>query len=364
MSRLGDDLASGLKIEALRLGFDAAGIAPAVGPPHYPDYLGWLEAGRAGPLGYLERQAPLRAHPDQLLSGARSMVVVLQVYGAAPTDTPQPPASSGKIAQYARGATDYHPLFWRRLESLLAWVQEREPSANGRAVCDSAPLLERDFAMLAGLGWVGKNTLLLSRTLGSYTLLGALLLDIDLPADGPFTADHCGTCTRCIDACPTGAIVSPRTLDARRCISTWTIEAKGPLPQPQAEALHGWVFGCDICQDVCPWNRKAARPREPELAPRSEWVDPDLIAWLVADPAEFQARLKGTALKRAGRAGLIRNACLVLAQRGESAAIPALIGLLDDADSTVRWAARQAIETLDTPETAGAACRGVEESGS
>jgi epoxyqueuosine reductase len=284
----------------------------------------------------------------------------MQVYGAAPASEPVPP-DSGRIAQYARGSTDYHPLFWRRLESLLRWIQEREPTVNGRAVCDSAPLLERDFAALAGLGWVGKNTLLLSRTLGSYTLLGALLLDLELPPDDPFAADHCGTCTRCIDACPTGAILGPRTLDARRCISTWTIEVKGPLPQPQADALHGWVFGCDICQDVCPWNRKAARPREPELAPRPEWSDPDLIAWLVADPSEFQARLKGTALKRTGRAGLIRNACLVLAQKGVRAVIPALSRLLDDPDPTVRWAATHALETLDTPEAAQAARRGVDD---
>lgn len=356
------DLAIELKAEAGRLGFDAAAIAPAQSPPHYPEMLAWLQAGHAGPLAYMERQAPLRAHPASLMPGVRSVLIVAQVYGYRPEPEPdaEPSPTTGRIAQYARNTVDYHHLFWGRLETLLAWVQTRVPEAKGRAVCDSAPLLERDFAQLAGLGWVGKNTLLISRTLGSYTLLGALLLDIELPPDPPLQVDHCGTCTRCLDACPTGALIVPRILDARRCISTWTIERKGPIPEPQAQQLHGWVFGCDICQDVCPWNRKAAPPRESAFAPLDEWTDPDLIEWLESDPVAFRKRLKGTALGRAGRVGLLRNACLVLADRRASQAIPALKRLLQDDEPTLQWAAEYALKRLDTPPTADAESRGAE----
>ena len=166
---------------------------------------------------------------------------------------------------------------------------------------DTAPLLERDFARLAGIGWIGKNTMLISRRLGSFTFLGALLIDAELTYDPPHRQDHCGTCTRCLDACPTQAFVGPYQLDSRRCISYWTIEHRGMIPDDHAAALEGWVFGCDICQDVCPWNRKAPSGREPELDARPEWTDPDLIEWLTIGADEWKAALKGTALERARR---------------------------------------------------------------
>ena len=175
-------------------------------------------------------------------------------------------------------------------------------------MADTAPLLERDFARLAGLGWIGKNTMLIDRRLGSFTLLGALLVDIELASDEPHRGGHCGTCTRCLDACPTDAFAGPYQLDARRCISYWTIEHRGPIADEFADQLDGWVFGCDVCQDVCPWNRKAPAGREPDLEPRPEWTDPDLIEWLGCDPAAFARSLKGTALSRAKRSGLLRNA--------------------------------------------------------
>src|SRR5262249_47005503 len=156
-----------------------------------------------------------------------------------------------------------------------SWLQTERPGTTGRAVSDTAPLLERDFARLAGIGWIGKNTMLIDRSLGSYTVLGALVTDAELQPDLPFEADHCGTCTRCLDACPTNAFAGPYELDARRCISYWNIEHRGPIDDAFADQLHNWVFGCDICQEVCPWNRKAPDGREPELVPSSDRVNPD-----------------------------------------------------------------------------------------
>jgi epoxyqueuosine reductase len=343
------NLTDRLKAEASRLGFDQVGIAPAVGPPSYPRYLEWLRAGHAAGMGYLERQAEARAHPDRLLEGVRSVVVASFVYGR-PQSTPAGP-TQGKVARYARAA-DYHDVFWRRLEALLDWLKHEAPGVRGRAVADTAPLLERDFARLAGLGWVGKNTMLIDRRLGSFTLLGALLLDLELRYDPPVESSHCGTCTRCLDACPTDAFTGPYQLDARRCISYWTIEHKGAMPDEVAGQLDGWVFGCDVCQEVCPWNRKAAAGREPTLDPGEEWSHPDLVAWLTADPAAFSKALKGTALSRAKRSGLLRNAASVLGARGEAAAaaVPALADLLDDPDPVIRASVARALGQIASPE--------------
>jgi epoxyqueuosine reductase len=215
-------------------------------------------------------------------------------------------------------------------------------------VADSAPLLERDFARRAGLGWIGKNTMLIDRRLGSYTVLGALLVDVDLEPDDPHAASHCGTCTRCLEACPTDAFAGPYQLDARRCLSYWTIEHQGPIDEEFADQLGDWVFGCDVCQEVCPWNRKAPPGREPALAPRPRWTDPDLLDWLTCNPAEFARALKGTALARAKRTGLLRNAALILGSRRVREAVPALVACLSDADPVVRAAAAWALGRIGT----------------
>jgi epoxyqueuosine reductase len=348
-----DDLTDHLKAEALRLGFDHVGIAPAVAPPGYPHFRAWLEAGYAAGMSYMERGAGVRAHPEGLLDGVRSVVVVSLVYGRP---EPEPPTvTQGKVARYARGA-DYHAVFWRRLEALLAWLATERPGVRGRAVTDTAPLLERDFARLAGLGWIGKNTTLINRRLGSFTLLGALLVDIELRPDAAHETDHCGTCTRCLDACPTDAFAGPHQLDSRRCISFWTIEHRGPIDPAMAGSLGDWVFGCDVCQDVCPWNRKAPPGRTPELDSRPEWTNPDLITWLGSEPSGFRRLLKGTAMQRARGSGLLRNAALVLGGRGTaaSAAVPALIDRLSDAEAVVRDAAAWALGQIATEEARAA----------
>ncbi len=310
------ELTERLKAEAIRLGFDQVGIAPAVAPSGYPDFLRWLDAGRAAGMGYLERQEPCRAHPSSLLEGVRSVVMVSVVYGSNPRGRPAEPAAltAGKVARYARGV-DYHRVLWDKLGELLEWLLAERPVARGRAVVNTAPLLERDFARLAGLGWIGKNTMLIGRRTGSFTFLGALLTDLELVYDAPHQANHCGTCTRCLDACPTDAFAGPYQLDARRCISYWTIEHRGPIPDPAAGQLDGWVFGCDACQDVCPWNRKAPSSRMAELDARPEWDGPDLLRWLDDDRDVWHSRLKRTAAARAKRTGLLRNAALVLGSR-------------------------------------------------
>ncbi len=313
-----------LKAEALRLGFDGVGIAPAVAPAGYGHYLGWLAEGYRAGMEYLERSAEVRRHPEQLLPGVRSVVVVSVVYG----EPHAPPTSDakGRIARYARGV-DYHEVLWKKLEELLRWLQSEHPGVQGRAVVDSAPLLERDFARLGGL-----------------------------VADEPHEANHCGTCTRCLEACPTDAFAGPYQLDARRCISYWTIEHRGPIPEEFADQLHGWAFGCDICQEVCPWNRKAPAGSMVSFHGREDWTDPDLIDWLTRDRAAWTASLKGTALKRTKRVGLLRNASLILGTRRVDEATAALAGRLADAeeDPTVRGAAAWALGRIGTEEARNA----------
>jgi epoxyqueuosine reductase len=335
------DLTRRLKLEGARLGFDKVGIAPAVEPPGFPRFVDWLTAGNAAGMGYLDRHAAIREHPERLLPGARSVVMTSLVYGKP--EALNPSRTQGKVARYARGS-DYHEQIWTKLDSLLGWLIAEVPGARGRALADTAPLLERDFARLAGLGWIGKNTMLIDRRLGSFTFLGAVVTDVELEPDPPHASSHCGTCTRCLDACPTDAFTAPYTLDARRCISYWTIEHRGPIDEAYADQLDGWVFGCDICQDVCPWNRKAPGGRAPELDPRPGLTTPDLIEWLKSDPS---ADLKGTALRRAKRAGLQRNAALILGTRQVVEAVAVLETRLDDPDEGVRRAAAWALRRIN-----------------
>ena len=297
-------------------------------------------------MAYLRRRAEARGHPGHILEGARSVIVVGMIYGRRDPTPPSP--RQGKVARYARGG-DYHEILWRKLEALLGWLQTEQPGVVGRAVCDTAPLLERDFARLAGLGWIGKNTCLIDRRAGSFTVLGSLLVDLELVYDSPLEANHCGTCRRCLDACPTDAFDGPYQLDARRCISYWTIEHRGAIPDEAADKLDGWAFGCDVCQDVCPWNRKAPPGREPGLEPTPDRVNPDLIEWLRRDPVEFSRAIKGTALARSKRSGLLRNAALILGTRRVPEALDALAERLQDADPIVRGASAWALGRIGSP---------------
>lgn len=344
MTASNEDFAELLKAEARRLGFDQVGIAPAVRAPGFDHYQDWLELGYQAGMEYMRTGNAARRDLNSVLPGVRSVIVGAIVYGekSEPSDDPR----RGKIARYAQGG-DYHTVMWRKLESLLAWITAERPEIRGRAVADTAPILERDYAQMAGLGWIGKNTMLIGRKLGSFTVLGSLLLDCELPYDEPHASSHCGTCTRCLDACPTDAFDGPNRLDANKCISYWTIEHRGPIPTNIAESLDGWVFGCDICQDVCPWNRKAPPGREPALAGLPEWTNPDLISWLETSEDEFRSMLKGTALKRTKWTGLMRNAALVLGARRVREAEQVLRKLRSAPDAGIQEAANWALQRID-----------------
>jgi epoxyqueuosine reductase len=252
-----------------------------------------------------------------------------------------PPSAFGRVAAYAAGP-DYHRFVWDRINALAAWLEAEVPGCRTEAVADTAPLLERDFARRAGLGWVGKNTMLINPRRGSYFFLAAVLTDLELAPDEPFAGSHCGTCTACLDACPTNAFPEPFVLDATKCISYLTIELRSPTPLELREQVGNWLYGCDVCQDVCPWNRKespgpVAFPRDPDL----EWLDPAELLALDADA--FRERFKKTSLWRNRRAGLLRNAAVVLGNVGDERALPALERASNDPEDVVREAAAWAV---------------------
>jgi epoxyqueuosine reductase len=332
------DLSRRIKAEARDLGFDLVGIARA-GRVEEADRLAeWLAAGRHATMSWLERSFEKRVDPRLLVEGCRSIVSVGLVYHHPDTSAPQP-AGAG-AATYAWGE-DYHRVLKDKLHALLDRGRKIDPSFEGRAFVDSAPVMDRYWAERAGLGWRGKNTLLLNKRLGSYLFLGELLVRADLEPDEP-GAEHCGSCTRCIDACPTNAIVEPWVLDASRCISYWTIEHRDALAPAEEAAVGEWVFGCDVCQDVCPWNREAPAAAEPRLAPRKESWPTTLDGLLTLSEAEFAARFATTAVERTRRRGLVRNAAIVAGNTGLGSDA-ALAVAAADADPVVAGAARRAI---------------------
>ena len=335
-----------LKSRARALGFELVGIARAGPADDFERLREWLAQGYAGDMDYLNRHAEARRHPESILVAVRSVVMVgLNYHAPSRAMNDVNPGGGPRIASYALGA-DYHDVLRAKLNDLLAWIQQDAPASHGRAVVDTAPLLERDFARRAGLGWIGKNTMLIDKRLGSFFFLGALLLDIELQPDAAFTADHCGTCTRCLDACPTDAFMAPHQLDARRCISYLTIELGGQISNELRQPMDAWLFGCDICQDVCPWNRKAPPGADPALQPRSDLLALDVVDVLQLSDAEFRRRFRGTALWRTKRRGLVRNAAIVAANLKERRAIPALERLTHDGDPVVAEAAAWALERL------------------
>jgi epoxyqueuosine reductase len=331
-----------IKEQAHQLGFELVGIAAATEPETYAAYQEWLRQGFGGEMGYLERQAEARRHPQAVLAGVQSIVVLGMNYKPNQPEAEPGAPLTGKVARYARGV-DYHELLWRRLDKLLAWVRQEAPHCRGRGVVDTAPVLERDFARRAGLGWFGKNTMLINKYLGSYFFLGALLLDLHLRPDPPHAAQHCGTCTACLDACPTGAFTGPGNLDARRCISYLTIELRGAIPTELRAPMGDWVFGCDICQEVCPWNRKAPPGAEPLLEAALPSGRIELVELLEMDEQEFRRRFRHSPLGRPRWQGMRRNAAIALGNLGDPAAIPALERAAGDGDDIVREAAQWAL---------------------
>jgi epoxyqueuosine reductase len=326
-------------------GFDLSGVARAEPAEDRARYHEWVATGNAGEMRYLtDRRAAVRDDPRNLLASARSIVCVGKVYQTPwPYSTRFSDSERAWISRYAWGG-DYHDEMRRGLEHLDAMVRERAGAEVESKICvDTAPLLERSYARLAGLGWIGKNTCLLNQRLGSWIFLGELLLSIDLDPDQP-PPDRCGTCTRCIDACPTGAIPEPYTLDSRRCISYFTIELRGAWPEEMREAAGAHVFGCDICQDVCPWNRRAPVSADPAFAPLH--FAPPLEELAALSREQFREMFRGTPVTRARYSGFLRNVAIAMGNSGLMKFREPLERLAESDDAVVAEAARWGLEHL------------------
>jgi len=337
------ELAQRIKEHALDLGFALCGITSADPPPHHPEYREWLKHGYVGEMDYLARQESKRGDLQSVLPGARSVVVVALNYHTK-DEIDAKDALRGTVARYAR-FDDYHKAIWERLNQLLTFIQEQSPGAAGKVYCDTGPITERDLAMRSGIGWIGKHTNLISRQLGNWFFLGEILLDIALRVDEP-SKTHCGTCTRCIPACPTGAILAPYVLDSRRCVSYLTIELKGSIPEDLRPLIGNRIYGCDDCLAACPWNKFAVVSADPAVQPRADLTAPDLIELLGLDEESFRRRFQDSPIRRTKRRGLLRNVCVALGNLGDPCALPALTKALSDPEPLIREHAAWAIEKL------------------
>ena len=322
-------LAGQIREEARRLGFDAVGFARAEEHPHAARLREWLARGRHGGMAWMARAPERRADPRVVLPGALTVVSVAASYyrGDQPAETGGAGGPlRGRVARYAWGR-DYHRRLRRRLLALGAALRAHAPGARWLAYVDTGPVLDRGWAERAGLGWIGKNTNLIVERGGSWYFLGEILTDAEIAPGAP-ARNRCGRCERCIPACPTGAIVAPYQLDARRCISYLTIEHRGPIPVELRPLIGTRIFGCDDCQEVCPWNRFAVPSQHPDAAERADQQAPDLLPLLGLDEAAFRARFQGTALLRARRSGFARNVAVALGNLGDPRAVPALVSAL------------------------------------
>lgn len=347
------ELTRDLKCKAEELGFPLVGVTRADTPDRLEHFHRWLDNGYAGQMHYLQNRREAYADPSSILQGCSRLLMLGVPYLSedAQREPVQQDAGFGKVARYAQFGVDYHDVIRNRLKELKGWLTERCPTARVRGVVDTAPLLEREFAEAAGLGWVGKNTLLLNKAWGSYFFLAALLTDLPLVPDSPHATNHCGTCTACLDACPTGAFVSPYVLDAGRCLSYATIEHRGEVEDALGQRLEGWIFGCDICQEVCPWNRKSLTTLDPVWSPQQSWCHLDILEMLQLSEEDFQKKFKHTPLYRAKRVGLVRNAILVAGWQKLSSAIGPLSELLFSDEEVLRASAVWALNRIDTTQS-------------
>jgi epoxyqueuosine reductase len=338
-----------IKAEAQRLGFELVGISPVQAPPHEASFTDWLRRGFAGEMGYMERTAEPRRDPKKLMPWAVSVVSAGMNYFTSPVRRESSADGEGRISRYAWG-DDYHELVKGKLEGLLSAIRGWHGGAvEGRAFVDSGPVLERDFAGVAGIGWIGKNTLLISPRKGSWFFLGELFLSLALDYDRPIR-NRCGKCELCLEACPTGAFIGPYVLDARRCISYLTIELKGWMPRHLRPLVGDHIFGCDICQEVCPYNVKALPTSEPSYAPRPGLSGPELIPLLSLTSEEFRRRFRGSPILRAKRRGFLRNVAVALGNLRSREAVPALLCALNDDEPLVRGHVAWALGRIGSSE--------------
>jgi epoxyqueuosine reductase len=342
------ELSQKIKELGYGVGFDLVGISALDPPDPRGSFSEWLRSGYAGEMEYMRRTALQRQHPREWIPWARSVISVGLSY-ASPAEVGKLP-SWGEVSRYARGR-DYHLVIQEKLELLLRHLEhEVEGPVRGKISVDSSPVLERAFAARSGLGWVGKNTLLISPMLGSYLFLGELFIDLDVVPDRPIR-DRCGRCQRCLDACPTQAFVGPYILDARRCISYLTIELKGAIPRTLRPLVGGRIFGCDICQEVCPYNVRAPVPEDPSFLPGSELPIRDLVSLLEISEDEFKERFRDSPILRAKRKGLMRNVMVALGNTGDSLLVPFLTKILEkEPEPLVRGHAAWALGEIGTKD--------------
>ncbi|MGB7329142.1 MAG: tRNA epoxyqueuosine(34) reductase QueG [Rubripirellula sp.] len=329
-------------------GFVLCGVAPAIESAGQSDLIRWIEAGYAGQMQYLADRIDAYQHPAGVLDGAKSIVALAFPYASRNPSTPEfndAPIGHGKVARYAWSGIDYHDVIHPKLKRICRIINEAVPGAAARGVVDTAPISEREIAQLAGLGWRGKNTLLIHPGLGSYFFLACVLTDVELPHSEPFSAMHCGTCTACLDACPTDAFVDAGVMNASRCISYLTIEHRGPIDPSLRAGIGDWAFGCDVCQEVCPWNRKPSRRDERPIQPIESL---DLAELFTISDEDFRTRFRKSPMWRTRRRGMLRNAAIVLGNQADPSAIePLLIGLADQ-DPIIRGASVWALGRIGT----------------
>lgn len=337
------DWLPGLRSLAVELGFAKLGIAPVVDSAGFTDLVKWIESGQAAGMDYFANRLDAYRHPDGVMPGSKSIIVLVYPYPSDPPGNLAP--NQGRVARYAWPGIDYHDTIHRKMKQLKRLISDRSPETRVRACVDTAPLMERELAQLAGLGWRGKNTLLIDRDIGSYFFLACLLIDVELPYDQPHHASHCGTCTACLDACPTDALTKPGVLDANRCISYLTIEHREAMDNDLRDDIGQWVFGCDICQEVCPWNRKPAR--------RSHTDQDDmplqqigLDELFVMDEEQFRERFRKSPLWRTRLRGMQRNAAIALGNQRDTSALDILNRGVTSGDEMVAEACRWAIAKI------------------
>lgn len=341
-----EDLKESIRQRARELGFALCGFTTAEPPRHFPLFADWIAGGYHAGMLYLatDRSLSARADPGRLLPPARSIIALASPY-------PPPPAAEnfpleGFVAAYALG-DDYHDILRIRLRSLSEFIDKQAGRhLESRGYVDTGPILEKEIASRAGLGWIGRNSMLIHPALGSFFFLAEILTEMGLPPDPPFTADRCGTCDLCRRACPTGCILPDRTIDSRRCISYLTVEHRGPIPESLREPVGRSVFGCDICQAVCPWNRKATSIPDACFLPRSHFPIHDMAREFNLSEDEWTARFRRSAIRRTGRKGYLRNLLIALGNSRREGAVPVLLAAQTDPDSVLRESAEWAVSRI------------------
>ena len=338
------NLTEQIKSHAQKLGFDLVGIIPAEPSKTIDCYERWLENGYAGEMAYLERHLPLKRDARNILPETKSIIAMgVNYYTFDPPKDLATDVSRGQISRYAWGR-DYHNTIYKKLRRLARFIEGvAKKEVKSKVYVDTGPILEREYAQNAGIGWIGKNTNMINWQSGSWYFLAELLVSIELDYDFLPPRGSCGTCTLCIDACPTDAIIAPNVLDSRLCISYLTIELKGSIPQALRPQMGNWIFGCDICQEVCPWNSKATPTKERGFSPRKGNLAPRLLSLINMTQEQFSRRFKGSPIKRAKRRGFLRNVAVALGNWKHPSAVPALKKALHDEEPLVRGHAAWAL---------------------